>query len=172
MNTSDNFEYFFVVAVKWQIMKRTTKTNEEYWRIHQEHWKICYSPILKFATVGPGHLFIRSSEHTSLPLSGGSVFCVHCLFVCAQNYCKSNHLFIYLIYLVFYITPSPFLVTLWHIVGRAEETRTHSWSRFCTVNCQLMVINYQVSHMRSSQDLHSDLRGECVATGPLWPLQK
>ena len=34
------------------------------------------------------------------------------------------------------------------VVGRAKETSTYSWSRFCTVNCRLTASNYQVSHLR------------------------
>ena len=35
------------------------------------------------------------------------------------------------------------------VVGRADETSTYSWSRFCTVNCRPMASNYQLSHLRS-----------------------
>ena len=32
------------------------------------------------------------------------------------------------------------------VVGRAEETSTYSWSRFCTINCRPTASNYQLSH--------------------------
>ena len=38
------------------------------------------------------------------------------------------------------------------------ENHTYSWSRFCTANCQPMVRNYQLSHLRSGRELNSDLR--------------
>ena len=40
------------------------------------------------------------------------------------------------------------LVISRRVVGRAEETSTHSSLGFCTVNCRLTASNYQLSHMR------------------------
>ena len=45
------------------------------------------------------------------------------------------------------------------VVGRAEETSTYSWSRFCIVNCLPTASNYLLSYLRSGRDLNSDLRG-------------
>ena len=57
-------------------------------------------------------------------------------------------------------------VVLW-----AEETRTYSWSRFCTVKCCPSVSKHQFSHMGSGfEPQTSEMGGECVTTGPLWPL--
>ena len=53
-----------------------------------------------------------------------------------------------LIYLGFYVTFDPVQVISRWVVGRAEETSTYSWSRFCTVNCQPTASNYQLSHLR------------------------
>ena len=41
----------------------------------------------------------------------------------------------------------------------AEETSTHSWSRFCTLNCRPMASNYQLSHLRSGREPNPNLRG-------------
>ena len=57
------------------------------------------------------------------------------------------------------------------VVGRAEETSTYSWSRFCTVNCRPMASNYQLSHLRPCWEPNPSLRGgrrECY-TLPPWP---
>ena len=40
------------------------------------------------------------------------------------------------IYLGFYDAFNTIQVISRRVVGRAEETSTYSWSRFCTVNCQ------------------------------------
>ena len=42
-----------------------------------------------------------------------------------------------------------FQVITLRVVMWLEETSTYSWSRFCTVNCQSSVRNYQLSHRRS-----------------------
>ena len=39
------------------------------------------------------------------------------------------------IYLGFYIDFNTVQVISQQVVGRAEETSTYSWSRFCTVKC-------------------------------------
>ena len=39
------------------------------------------------------------------------------------------------IYLGFYVTFNTVQVISQWVVGRAEETSTYSWSRFCTVKC-------------------------------------
>ena len=48
------------------------------------------------------------------------------------------------------------------VVLLAEKTSTHSWSWFCTLNCQPL-LTYQFSHIRL---------GECVTTVPPWSLIK
>ena len=44
-------------------------------------------------------------------------------------------LFLNFIYLGFYVAFNTVQVISRRVVGRAEETSTYSWSRFCTVNC-------------------------------------
>ena len=65
------------------------------------------------------------------------------------------HLFIYLGFYIAFNTVQ--VISRW-VVGRAEETNTYSWSMFCTVNCQPVTSNYQLSHLRSGQEPKSDLR--------------
>ena len=48
----------------------------------------------------------------------------------------------------FYVTFNTVQVISRRVVGRAEETSTYSWSRFCTVNCQPTESNYQLSHFK------------------------
>ena len=58
------------------------------------------------------------------------------------------------------------------VVGRAEETSTHIWSRFCTVNCWPMASNYQLSHLRLCRELNPGLRGgrrECYHSATVAP---
>ena len=52
------------------------------------------------------------------------------------------------IYLGLYVAFNTVQVISRQVVGRAEETSTYSWSRFCTVNCRPMASNYQLSHLR------------------------
>ena len=64
------------------------------------------------------------------------------------------------------------VISRW-VVGRAEETSTYSWSRFCTVNCRPTASNYQLSHLRSGQELNPDLRDgrqECYHSATVAPL--
>ena len=69
-------------------------------------------------------------------------------------------LFIYLfIYLGFNIAFNTVQVISRRVVGRAEETSTYSWSRFCTINCGPTGSNYQISHFNSGRDSDSDFRG-------------
>ena len=60
--------------------------------------------------------------------------------------------FFYLIYFGFYVAFNTIQVISRRVVGRAEETSTYSWSRFCTVNG-----NFQLSHLRSGWELNPDL---------------
>ena len=66
-----------------------------------------------------------------------------------------NNLFIYL---GFYVTFNTVQVISQWVVGRAEETSTHS-SGFCTVNCRPTTSNYQLSHLRPSREPNPGLRG-------------
>ena len=56
-----------------------------------------------------------------------------------------NDLFIYL---RFYVTFNTVQVISRWVVGRVEETSTHSSLGFCTVNCRPTASNYQLSHLR------------------------
>ena len=75
------------------------------------------------------------------------------------------YLFIF-IYLGFYVTFNTVQV------GRAEETSTYSWSRFCTVNCRPTASNYQLSHLRPCREPNPGLRGgrrECYHSATVAP---
>ena len=78
------------------------------------------------------------------------------------------------IYLGFFVAFNTVQVTSPWVVGRAEETSTYSWSRFCTVNCRPRASNYQFSHLRPGQEPNPDLRGgrrECYHSATMAPLQ-
>ena len=66
------------------------------------------------------------------------------------------HLFIYL---GFYVAFNTVQVISRGVVGRAEETSTYSWSRFCTVHYQRMASKYRLSHLRSGREPNPGLRG-------------
>ena len=70
--------------------------------------------------------------------------------------CTNPSLFIYL---GFYAAFNTVQVISRRVVGRAEETSTYSWLRFCTVNCRPTASNYQLSHLRPCQELNPSLRG-------------
>ena len=78
----------------------------------------------------------------------------------------------FFIYLGFYVAFNTVQVISRWVVGRAEETSTYSWSRFCTVNCRPTVSNYQLSHLRPCWEPNPGLRGgrREVTTVPPWPL--
>ena len=79
---------------------------------------------------------------------------------------------IYFIYLGFYVTFNTVQVISRRVVGRAEETSTYCWSRFCTVNYRPMASNYQLSHLRSDWEPNPDLRGgrrECYHSATVSP---
>ena len=61
---------------------------------------------------------------------------------------------IYLFILGFYVAFNTVQVISRRVVGRAEETSTYSWSRFCNVNCRPMASNYQLSHLRLGRELN------------------
>ena len=67
------------------------------------------------------------------------------------------YLFVYLFGV--YIAFNTVQVISRRVVGRAEETSTYSSSGFCAVNCRPMASNYQLSHLRSSQEPNPSLRG-------------
>ena len=58
-------------------------------------------------------------------------------------------------YFGFYITFNTVQVISGRVVGRAEETTTYSWSRFCTVNCRPSVSNYQLWRSALSKCFYS-----------------
>ena len=75
-----------------------------------------------------------------------------------------------IIYLGSKVAFSTVLIISLQVVLWAEETSTYSWSRFCTVNCQLSVSNYQLSHVGPRFELQtSEVGDNCVTTAPLWP---
>ena len=61
------------------------------------------------------------------------------------------------IYLGFYVAFNTVQVISRWVVGRAEETSTYSWSRFCTVNYRPTTSNYQLSHLRLGRELNPAL---------------
>ena len=76
------------------------------------------------------------------------------------------------IYLGFYVAFNSVQVISQWVVGRAEETSTYSWSRFCTVNCQPTASNYKLSHLRPGQEQNPGLRGgrrECYHSAIVVP---
>ena len=78
------------------------------------------------------------------------------------------------IYLGFYITFNTVQVISRLAVGRPQKTSTYSWSRFCTVNCQPTVSNYQLSHLRPCWEKNPGLRrgrGECYHSATVAPEQ-
>ena len=70
------------------------------------------------------------------------------------------------IYLGFYVAFNTVQVISGQVVGRAEETSTYSWSRFCTVNCRPTASNYQLSDLILSREPNPGLR-ESVLCGRL-----
>ena len=83
--------------------------------------------------------------------------------------CTWDDLFIYL---GFYVAFNTVQVISRRVVGRAEETSTYSWSRFCTVNCRPMASNYQLFHLRSGREPNPGLRGgrrECYHSAKVAP---
>ena len=53
------------------------------------------------------------------------------------------------------------------------KTTTHSWSRFCSVNCRPTTNNYQFSHLRSGREVNPDLKGgsrECYHSTTVAPV--
>ena len=77
------------------------------------------------------------------------------------------------IYLGFYVALNTVQVISRQVVGRAEETSTYSWPRFCTVNCRPMASNYQLSHLRPCREPNTGLRGgrrECYHSATVAPI--
>ena len=61
------------------------------------------------------------------------------------------------------------------VVGRAEETSTYSWSRFCTVNYRPTASNYQISHLRPCREPNPGLRSgrrKCYHSATVAPQMK
>ena len=67
----------------------------------------------------------------------------------------SVYLFIYNVFIFggFYVAFNTVQVISRRVVGRAEETSTHSSLGFCTVNCRPTASNYQLSHFVTSKAL-------------------
>ena len=59
--------------------------------------------------------------------------------------------FVLFIYLGFYASFNTVWVISRWVVGRAEETSTYSWSRFCTVNCRPVASNYQLEDVPGTE---------------------
>ena len=62
------------------------------------------------------------------------------------------------------------VISRW-VLGRAEETSTYSWSRFCNVNCRPSE-SYQVSHLRKDREPNPNLRvgrRECYHSATVSP---
>ena len=78
-----------------------------------------------------------------------------------------------LIYLFIYlVTFNTVHVISRRVIGRAEETSTYNWSRFCTVNCRPTASNYQLSHLRPCREPNPGLRGgkrECYHSATVAP---
>ena len=77
--------------------------------------------------------------------------------------------FIYLFIWGFRVTFNTVQVISRQVVGRAEETSTYSWSKFCTLNCRPMACNYQLSLFGPGPGLRRGRRE--VTTLPPWPLK-
>ena len=98
-------------------------------------------------------------------------------FICLGFSVNVRSLYNLFIYFGFYVTFNTVQVISRRVVGRAEETSTYSWSRFCTVNCRPTASNYQLSHLRLCCESNPSLRGgrrECyhfVTVVPQEPLQ-
>ena len=83
----------------------------------------------------------------------GSSFCtVNCqpsVSNCQLSHLRLGQAMEMFIYLGFYVAFNTVQVISRQVVLWVEETSTYSWSSFCTVNCQPLVSNYQLSHIRS-----------------------
>ena len=78
--------------------------------------------------------------------------------------CMSDTFFLYMsiylfIYFGFYVAFNTVQIISRRVVGKADETSTYSWSRFCTVNCQPTASNHQLSHLRLCWKPNPGLRG-------------
>ena len=76
------------------------------------------------------------------------------------------------IYLGFYVSFNTVQVISRWVVGKAEDTSTYSSLGFCTVNCQLMASNYQLSHFGLCREPNPSLRGgrqECYHSTTVAP---
>ena len=83
------------------------------------------------------------------------------------------HIKIYIFtYLGFYVAFNTVQVISRWAVRMAEETSTHSWSRFCTLNYRPTVSNYQLPHLRPCREPNPGLRGrrqECYHSATVAP---
>ena len=74
------------------------------------------------------------------------------------------------IYFGFYVTFNTVQVISRRVVGRAEETSTYSWSRFCAVNCRPTASNYHLSLLRLGREPKSDFKGGMQECSPVFHL--
>ena len=106
-------------------------------------------------------------------LNFGHLECV-VLYLCIFNLFGYTYIYLYLyqfIYLGFYIAFNTVQFISQQVVGRAEETGTYSWTRFCTVNSRPTTSNYQLSHLRPCREPNPNLRGgrrECYNSATCW----
>ena len=73
------------------------------------------------------------------------------------------------IYLGFYVAFNTVQVIWRRVVGRAVETSTYSWSRFCTVNWRATT-SFLTWGRAGNRTLTSEVGDESVTILPLWPL--
>ena len=85
------------------------------------------------------------------------------------------YFYIFSLFLFLFIWGFTSLLTLNRSVGRADETSTYSWSRFCTINCRPTASNYQLSHLRPCWEPNPGLRGgrqECYHSATVAPTHR
>ena len=91
---------------------------------------------------------------------------INFFYVCVNN--KNQGYLNSFIYLGFYIAFNTVQVISRRVVGRPEETSTYSSLGFCTVNCQTMASNYQLSHLRLCWESNPGFRGAGLSKEIIW----
>ena len=85
--------------------------------------------------ISPVSIYLELTKHCLKLWRGTSLVLTHKIFRNPIIKC-STHIIQFFIYLGFYITFNTVqVISRWIVLG-TEETRTYSWSRFCTVNCR------------------------------------